>query len=166
VTLVPPPLGAAVALAVPAPVVVSAEVAGLSDFFSSDEQPDRPAMTIAAPPIATTNPRFTTVLLRVVVTRQDRRIISASMVRRPRADMRLREKFACALTSRWLRPNERVDGHSAFARFDILPSGTVAPRMQTFERPTHVSAICLNFLMLQSIARFLTKTAGRCGWHG
>jgi hypothetical protein len=55
-----------VALAVPAPVVASAVVAGLSDFFTSDEQPDRPTMTIAAPPTATTNPRFTTALLRVV----------------------------------------------------------------------------------------------------
>src|SRR3954464_13527120 len=34
----------------------------VSDFFS-DEQPDRPAITIAAPPMATTNPRFTSVLL-------------------------------------------------------------------------------------------------------
>jgi hypothetical protein len=33
------------------------------------------------PPKATTNPRFTTVLLCVVATRQDRRIISSSMVR-------------------------------------------------------------------------------------
>jgi hypothetical protein len=41
-------------------------VAGLSDFFSSDEQPDKPAMTIAAPLTATMNPRFTTVLLCVV----------------------------------------------------------------------------------------------------
>src|SRR5829696_8355399 len=35
----------------------------VSAFLSSDEQPDSPAMTIAAPPTATTNPRFTTVLL-------------------------------------------------------------------------------------------------------
>src|SRR6476469_4905778 len=37
----------------------------LSVFFSSDEQPDSPAMTIATPPTATTKPRFTTVLLYV-----------------------------------------------------------------------------------------------------
>jgi hypothetical protein len=35
----------------------------VSAFLSSDEQPDRPAMTTAAPPTATTNPRFTTALL-------------------------------------------------------------------------------------------------------
>jgi hypothetical protein len=64
VTLVPP-LGAAVALA--DPVSEAAEVSELSalgelsdDFLSSDEQPDRLAMTIAAPPTATSNPRFTT----------------------------------------------------------------------------------------------------------
>jgi hypothetical protein len=33
-----------------------------SDFFS-DEQPETPAIRIAAPPTATSNPRFTTVLL-------------------------------------------------------------------------------------------------------
>src|SRR5689334_8044284 len=32
----------------------------VSDFFS-EEQPARPAITIAAPPTATTNPRFTTI---------------------------------------------------------------------------------------------------------
>jgi hypothetical protein len=31
------------------------------DDFSLDEQPDKPATTIAAPPTATSNPRFTTV---------------------------------------------------------------------------------------------------------
>jgi hypothetical protein len=50
-------------------------------------------MTIAAPPMATTKPRFTSVLLLFVVTRQDRRIISASMVRRQRDDMRLGENL-------------------------------------------------------------------------
>jgi hypothetical protein len=59
--------------------------------------------------MATTNPRFTSVLLCVVVTRQDRRIISASMVRRQRDDMRLAEIFACAPTVRWLRSNEWAD---------------------------------------------------------
>jgi hypothetical protein len=43
--------------------LVAAEVPVLSVFFSPDEQPDSPAMTIAAPPTATTNPRFTSVLL-------------------------------------------------------------------------------------------------------
>jgi hypothetical protein len=63
-TLVPPPLGAAVALTEAVPgALVAAEVLAPSDFFSSDEQPDRPAMTIAAPPTAITNPRFTSVLL-------------------------------------------------------------------------------------------------------
>src|SRR6185295_14325659 len=72
-TLVPPPLGAAVALTDAVPGALEAvEEPELSDFFSPDEQPDRPAMTIAAPPTATTNPRFTTVLLLFVVTRQDR----------------------------------------------------------------------------------------------
>jgi len=64
VTLVPPPLGAAVALADAVPdALVAAEVPVLSVFFSLDEQPDSPAMTIAAPPTATTKPRFTSVLL-------------------------------------------------------------------------------------------------------
>jgi hypothetical protein len=64
VTFVPPPLGAAVALADAVPdALVADEVVELSDFLLSDEHPDRPAMTIAAPPTATTNPRFTTVLL-------------------------------------------------------------------------------------------------------
>jgi hypothetical protein len=58
--------------------------------------------------MATTNPRFTSILLRFVVTRQDRRIISASMVRRPRDDTRLGEKFARAPTVRWLRSIERA----------------------------------------------------------
>jgi hypothetical protein len=43
------------------------------------------------PPTATTNPRFTTVLLCVVVTRQDRRIIPVSMVRDTRKITGLRE---------------------------------------------------------------------------
>jgi hypothetical protein len=60
------PLGAAVALAVPASVVAFADVAGLSDLLSSDEQPDSPATTIAAAPMATKNSRFTTVLPCVV----------------------------------------------------------------------------------------------------
>jgi hypothetical protein len=65
VTLVPPPLGAAVALAdAVAEAELSAELDELDeDFLLSDEQPDRPAMTIAAPPTATSNPRFTTALL-------------------------------------------------------------------------------------------------------
>jgi hypothetical protein len=65
VTLVPPPLGAAVALAdAVAEAELSAELDELDDdFLSFDEQPDRPAMTIAAPPTATSNPRFTTALL-------------------------------------------------------------------------------------------------------
>jgi hypothetical protein len=62
--LVPPPLGAAVALAdaVPAALDDADDELVLSDFFAV-EQPDRPAMTIAAPPTATTKPRFTSVLL-------------------------------------------------------------------------------------------------------
>jgi len=108
VTLVPPPLGAAVALAAALlDALLSFDDVELWDFLS-DEQPDRPAMTTAAPPMATTNPRFTSVLLLFVVTRQDRRIISASMVRRQRNDTRLGEKFACAPTVRWLRSNERA----------------------------------------------------------
>jgi haloalkane dehalogenase len=59
-TLVPPPLGAAVALT--DALLLSFDELELSDFLS-DEQADRPAMTIAAPPMATTNPRFTGVLL-------------------------------------------------------------------------------------------------------
>jgi hypothetical protein len=39
-----------------------AELDDGSDFFS-DEQPETPAIRIAAPPTATSNPRFTTVLL-------------------------------------------------------------------------------------------------------
>jgi hypothetical protein len=65
----------------------------LSVFLSPDEQPDRPAMTIAAPPTATTNPRFTTVLLCVCVIRQDRRIIPASMVAQFNADMAIWRKI-------------------------------------------------------------------------
>jgi hypothetical protein len=45
-------------------------------------------------PTATTNPRFTTVLLLVGVTRQDRRIISASMVRGTRAVIGLDENVS------------------------------------------------------------------------
>jgi hypothetical protein len=68
VTLVPP--GAAVALAdavseadADAELELS-ELAELGDDdLSPDEQPDRPAMTIAAPPTATSNPCFTGVLL-------------------------------------------------------------------------------------------------------
>ncbi len=41
----------------------------VSDFSSPDEQPDRPAMTIAAPPTATTIPRFTKVSFSRVVRR-------------------------------------------------------------------------------------------------
>jgi hypothetical protein len=66
VTLVPPPLGAAVALAdAVAEAELFAELDELDDDddLSPDEQPDRPAMTIAAPPTATSNPRFTTALL-------------------------------------------------------------------------------------------------------
>src|SRR6478735_7748128 len=68
----------------------------LSDFLSPDEHPDNPAMTIAKPPTATTNPRFTTVLLCVVATRQDRRIIPSSMVRATHPDTRLGENVRCA----------------------------------------------------------------------
>ena len=114
-----PPLGAAVALAVPASVVASADVAGLSDFLLSDEQPDRPATTIAAPPTATKNSRLTTVLLCVVVTRLVRRIISSSMVRAPPADMRLREIFAEALM-KGTRAN---------------PQGVCSRNMQTLRTP-------------------------------
>src|SRR5690349_19355998 len=57
---IPPPGDDTVAVAVP----VAVEPPD-SDFFS-DEQPDSPAMMIAAPPTATTNPRCTTVLLQVV----------------------------------------------------------------------------------------------------
>jgi haloalkane dehalogenase len=113
--LVPPPLGAAVALTDAVPGALDAvEEPELSDFFSPDEQPDRPAMTIAAPPTATTNPRFTTVLLLFVVTRQDRRIIWVSMGGHPLADMRLGEKFAFAPTVRWLRSTNgpRNEAHS------------------------------------------------------
>ena len=72
VTLVPP--GAAVALAdavseaeadADAELELSDELEELADDdeLSPDEQPDRPAMTIAAPPTATSNPCFTGVLL-------------------------------------------------------------------------------------------------------
>jgi hypothetical protein len=62
-TLVPPPLGAAVALAdAVLDALLDADELELSVFLP-DEQPDRPAMTIAAPPMATTKPRFTSVLL-------------------------------------------------------------------------------------------------------
>jgi hypothetical protein len=109
VTLVPLPLGPAVALAdAVSDALLDADELELSDFLS-DEQPDRPATTIAAPPMATTNPRFTSVLLCFVVARQGRRVISASMVRCPRDDMRLGEKFAWAPTVRWVRPNEHAD---------------------------------------------------------
>jgi hypothetical protein len=72
VTLVPP--GAAVALAdavsdadADAEADAELELSELAelgdDDLSPDEQPDRPAMTIAAPPTATSNPCFTGVLL-------------------------------------------------------------------------------------------------------
>jgi hypothetical protein len=103
VTLVPPPLGAAVALAdALLDALLSFDEVELSDFLS-DEQPDKPATTIAAPPRATTNPRFTSVLLCFVVARQDRRVISASMVRCPHDDTRLGEIFAPAHAGCWLR---------------------------------------------------------------
>ena len=60
-------------------------------------------MTIAKPPTATTNPRFTTVLLYVVATRQDRRIIPSSMVRGTRPDTRLGENVRCANSSQQIR---------------------------------------------------------------
>jgi hypothetical protein len=66
VTLVPPPLGAAEALAdEDSELELFAELDALDDGddLSPDEQPDRPATTIAAPPTATSNPRFTTALL-------------------------------------------------------------------------------------------------------
>jgi hypothetical protein len=123
--LVPPPLGAAVALAdAVSDALLDADELELSDFLS-DEQPDRPATTIAAPPMATTNPRFTSVLLCFVVTRQDRRIISASMVRRQRDDTRLGEKFAYAPTGRWLRSNEQADDWGGFTRIGCWRSGHV-----------------------------------------
>jgi len=52
----------ALADAVPAALDDADDELVLSDFFAV-EQPDRPAMTIAAPPTATTKPRFTSVLL-------------------------------------------------------------------------------------------------------
>ena len=65
-TLVAP--GAAVALTdalAVAELELLAELDVLEDLLF-DEQPDSPATTIAAPPMATTNPRFTTVLLLLV----------------------------------------------------------------------------------------------------
>ncbi|WP_232020155.1 hypothetical protein [Mycolicibacterium hassiacum] len=56
------------------------EVVVLSESdLSSEEHPDSPAITIAAPPTAAMNPRFTTGLLFVAVTRRGR-VISSSMV--------------------------------------------------------------------------------------
>jgi len=52
----------ALADAVPAALDDADDELVLSDFFAV-EQPVRPAMTIAAPPTATTKPRFTSVLL-------------------------------------------------------------------------------------------------------
>jgi hypothetical protein len=68
VTLVPLPLGADDALADDDALELSDELDELDDgdALSPDEQPDRPAMTIAAPPTATRTPRFTTALLLLV----------------------------------------------------------------------------------------------------
>ena len=68
-------------------VLPSAEAADdvspeVSDFLSLEEQPDRPAMTIAAPPRATTISRFTRFSFSRVV-RRERRTISSSMVGAP-----------------------------------------------------------------------------------
>jgi hypothetical protein len=54
-------------------------------------QPARAVATMAAPPTAITNPRFTSVLLLVVVIRQDRRPSPSSMVFVVIAVMRLPE---------------------------------------------------------------------------
>jgi hypothetical protein len=66
VTFVPLPLGADEALAEEeAELELCAELDELDDDddLSPDEQPARPATTIAAPPTATRTPRFTTALL-------------------------------------------------------------------------------------------------------
>jgi hypothetical protein len=65
-TLVPPgaEVAPADALAVAA-LELLPELDELVDLLF-DEQPDRPATTIAAPPTATSNPRFTAVLLLLV----------------------------------------------------------------------------------------------------
>src|SRR6478735_5974242 len=145
-TLVPPPLGAAVALtdAVPGALDAVGELE-LSDFFSPDEQPDRPAMNIAAPPTATTNPRFTTVLLLFVVTRQDRRIIWVSMGGHPLVDMRLGEKFCLCTNCSLAAVHERADERSSFARFHHSLGGMVrhhadiAHGRRAFHRPGRIS---------------------------
>jgi hypothetical protein len=49
------------------------------EVLSPDEQPARPATTIAAPPTATSKLCFTTVLPMVLATRQDQRIVQGSM---------------------------------------------------------------------------------------
>ena len=115
-SLVPPPVGADVALAdavadaVPDALDAADELV-LSVFFAPDEQPERPAMTIAAPPMATTNPRFTSVLVCVCVIRQDQRIIPASMGGQFNADMAIAEKLACAPADRCLRLMRRAASH-------------------------------------------------------
>jgi hypothetical protein len=66
VTFVPPPAGADDALAdEDSEPELAAELDALDDGddLSPDEQPDKPATTIAAPPTATRTPRFTTALL-------------------------------------------------------------------------------------------------------
>jgi hypothetical protein len=65
VSLVSPPLGAAEALDDSEADELALELAELdvSVFLSPDEHPDNPAIRIAAPPTATSNPRFTPVLL-------------------------------------------------------------------------------------------------------
>jgi hypothetical protein len=66
------PVSVAVAAA---EVVVFSALDELEDFLSSEEQPDSPAMTIAAPPRATTSSRFTTDLLLSCDPVQDRLMI-------------------------------------------------------------------------------------------
>jgi hypothetical protein len=125
VTLVSPDPAAAV----PFPAVV----VGLSDF-SSDEQPDRPAMTNRRAAYGDQEPTLHPVLLRVVVIRQDRRIIPSSMVCAYGADMRLGEKFACALTHGWLRSSEPAPRNAAIDSLHDLPNGMFAG-MQTLRTP-------------------------------
>ena len=96
VTFVPP--GAAVALAdavadadSDAELELSDELAELDDVddLSPDEQPDRPAMTIAAPPYCDQQPMLHGRSPLVSVTRQDQRIIPRTMARASARVMRL-----------------------------------------------------------------------------
>jgi haloalkane dehalogenase len=65
--------------------------------LSPDEQPARPATTIAAPPTATSKLCFTTVLLLSLQSVKIKRIVQGSMGCHPPADMRLREKLSVDL---------------------------------------------------------------------